>query len=809
MEKLPFKTVHASVRPARVAILVDSADQDWQFSCMRIIEFYSQLWGGAHNIIVPTDGNEIDERFWVLLESFDPDYVYRYAKTGEDLFLSHPDQYNDLLERQVNEVVATGGMSDRDSARAQLDRHLRIVRMSDIEITPKLHQEVKIRLAPFWFQHWVVDAGAITAGSVTPFHLTNIAKIISNAQHPNAVASIEAPPALIPTLWFSAVTGCLNSASRKAFEQLGIRPEAFPFGEDDIGQLLEFTMEGASRGPRVARLEDMALRDLTGITPFEISMLELGLYRSTRYQAWQEPTISIVGNTFHDFCLYYCLSRLRDRVVWVLPSITEKIIGDNRDAGMSRVEMGFLSRLQIRPRTPDLDSNLACVTYSLSSSQVDKFIERLESHQGGRALALQPISKIDDIESLVRFPLSAIERDNFQRDISIQWSEDRSIGPFSTPKPKHFSPIHPYEHRYITQLSVVGDAPPKHFHLGKETIVDPRLTTAEVRVGKEGPAYFCPTTVYFGGDIDTVLVRPRLHLPPLHKIVEELAGTQGYECRPSDKGIYADESVSKWGGLEEISQFLRDGRYRALLDQFLDNSKSELGKGDYLLDRRRYLDFAAIKAIVGDSTSPLIDEFISKQILYRGFIFRCAYCRNADWFSVGEITQEFRCRRCGRNQVYTKQSWKMPEEPAWFYKLDELIYQGYRQGMAVSLLALAYLKTASQNSFTYATDREFWRSKAGKLEVEADFFCVPDGLFTIGEAKTENSLGNGTNEESAKISKYKHLVSGLSARQLVFATLASSWRRATVEAVKTAFSNLPHVRLLFLDASQLLRKEGS
>lgn len=67
-------------------------------------------------------------------------------------------------------------------------------------------------------------------------------------------------------------------------------------------------------------------------------------------------------------------------------------------------------------------------------------------------------------------------------------------------------------------------------------------------MGKDGPAYLCPNTAYFGGDIDTVLVRPRLHLPPLDTILERLARIEGYECRPSDLGIYADESFQSGEG---------------------------------------------------------------------------------------------------------------------------------------------------------------------------------------------------------------------------------------------------------------------
>jgi len=153
-----------------------------------------------------------------------------------------------------------------------------------------------------------------------------------------------------------------------------------------------------------------------------------------------------------------------------------------------------------------------------------------------------------------------------------------------------------------------------------------------------------------------------------------------------------------------------------------------------------------------------------------------------------------------------KRNWKKGDEPTWFYKLDELIYQGYRQGMAVSLLALAYLEGQSQRSFTFATDREFWKDSAEKPEMEADFLCVPDGVLTVGESKAENCLGNGASEEKSKINKYKRLVGGLSVRQLVLATMSQSWRKETVAAVKAAFDGMQYVRLVFLDSTQLLSK---
>jgi hypothetical protein len=799
MDKSAFKTIHASIRPARVAILVDKADEDWQQTCLRIIEFYSQLWGGAYNIIVPTDGREISEPFWTLLEAFDPDYLYRYGKSGEDWAQSHPSEYERELRTRVDARVVGGDSASRAAITSDVDKHLRDCWLpSTFGIVPELQKEIKTRLAPFWLEQYVVNAGAITAGSVVAFPLTNIAKIVSSADHPDRISVFEGPADELPPLWYAAVAGRINSRARDAFSQLQIGTEVVSFTENDLSQLIEFTIRGEIRGPQAIRSGAATLRD--AITPYDLSMLELGLYRSYQYQWWQEPIVAVAGNALEDFCLYYCLSRLRDRVVWVLPSITEKALNTNISQELSRAETSFRYQLLSQERSPNFTGGLVCVTHSLAPVQVESVIAQL-NRVGAHSRQIQ---RTEDVQSLVRLPLKALERDTVE-EVSLQFSDDRSVSAFNTPKPKHFNPIHPYEHRYITQLDVVAEGPPKHSELGTSIIVHRALTTHEARIGTGGPAYFCPNVAHFGGDIDTVLVRPRLHIPPLYKLMEELAKTQGYECRPSDKGIYADETISKWGGLEQIGSFLLEQRYRNLLNQYLDSSKSAPGRGVYLDgDHRRYLDFRAMKAIVGDTAGSLIDDLISRQALYRGFIFGCGYCRNSEWFSVTDITQEFKCRRCGRTQLYRKANWKMPDEPAWFYKLDELVYQGYRQGMAVSLLALNYCKRSSERSFTFTTDREFWTPGADKPEIEVDFFCAPDGVLTVGEAKAESTLGANGSEQNAKINKYLHLVRKLQIRQIVFATLSDHWHPATIEAVTARFSGARHVRTVFLNASQLL-----
>ena len=56
-------------------------------------------------------------------------------------------------------------------------------------------------------------------------------------------------------------------------------------------------------------------------------------------------------------------------------------------------------------------------------------------------------------------------------------------------------------------------------------------------------------------------------------------------------------------------------------------------------------------------------------------------------------------------------------------------------------------------------------------------------------------------QQAPKIRKYKRLVTELSIRQLVIATMTSSWRNETVQHVSEALRDSPHVSIIFLDAS--------
>ena len=80
MDSFELKKVYTSIRPAKVVVIIHKGD-NWRNKCLNLIETFSQLWGGSQNFIIPTNGEEIDDKFWFLIENFDPDYFYVYNES--------------------------------------------------------------------------------------------------------------------------------------------------------------------------------------------------------------------------------------------------------------------------------------------------------------------------------------------------------------------------------------------------------------------------------------------------------------------------------------------------------------------------------------------------------------------------------------------------------------------------------------------------------------------------------------------------------------------------------------------------------
>jgi len=298
----------------------------------------------------------------------------------------------------------------------------------------------------------------------------------------------------------------------------------------------------------------------------------------------------------------------------------------------------------------------------------------------------------------------------------------------------------------------------------------------------------------YGQDLNLFLVRPNIYVPDTFGVVSFLLEKKAQTCLVSDKGYYAQHSVQKFGGLDRLAATLRDSRASAVLSKFLDHSQRPEGTVDQGVhlnsDRRVYLDLPAVVKLFGDEPAgvELLDDLATREIVQRGFIFRCAYCRNSDWYSLKELGQAFDCRRCGHTQVFTRQHWKQPSQPNLYYKLDEIIYQGLTHDMLVPILTLDHLRKRAKRSFDFSPELEIWASAAKRPAMEVDICCIVDGALLVGEAKTANVLDKKRKEERMLIANYRELAADLGASAVVFATMAATWDKVTKNAIDQAFS---------------------
>ncbi|MBI2264258.1 MAG: hypothetical protein HYU64_03665 [Armatimonadetes bacterium] len=119
-QRIELKQIVTRVRPPRFVVFINSADPHWQHTCERIIEWFSQLWGGAYNFIIPTDGENIDPVFWKLLEIYQPDFCYQYVKTIRDLSIADPQQYQSIRENHIEDRLKRSSSATREIAEKEI-----------------------------------------------------------------------------------------------------------------------------------------------------------------------------------------------------------------------------------------------------------------------------------------------------------------------------------------------------------------------------------------------------------------------------------------------------------------------------------------------------------------------------------------------------------------------------------------------------------------------------------------------------------------------------------------------------------------
>ena len=203
---LHYETIERLARPARIAVLTDSADPAWRHTILRIIEFLSSVWGGKHSVIVPTNGSTIEPNFWTILEKFSPDYVYFYRKTGLDSKISDPEGYSKDLQDRIEQF---GLESDTlGFEKTHIEKGLQHVWADRFALDPGLCTNIADRLVPFHFER---NFESLTSHREPSDQLSGVVDVQPYIDRPSRFQTFELPSGIDP-IWWAANTGMFSAA---------------------------------------------------------------------------------------------------------------------------------------------------------------------------------------------------------------------------------------------------------------------------------------------------------------------------------------------------------------------------------------------------------------------------------------------------------------------------------------------------------------------------------------------------------------------------------------------------------------------
>ena len=780
-----FQTIIARARAHRVAVLVDINDPYWETSCVGVIQFLTKLWGGSLAVIIPTDGKTIAEEFWEVLSAHDPDKILCYRTTGDDLKIADPAKFQSYVDQWTQANLTSSGMEEAEY-RVYIEEQLLHGTVDNFSISDELSQLIVTRLAP---QHYdptlsqtqtrELDLARIARGESPSYPLTSVLDVIPFSQSFKVVAEIvrDGSPDVPSELWIAASIGSNDAKQSSALMEVNVTPRAFHTSQLSPYQLVSLGIEPGDT--------------LKTPLPWSLSMTALSYYRSVKSKRYQLPTVIFVGDTISDFCMYYALRWLQGRALWLPKWFFE-------DSGLYNSRLVTAVRGAAELGRIEHSEQLALTSFSLSSQELSEAETKIGPVLLTRTTVKVETMNVDLVRSQLRSPSRSCTAGTIGDISTRMFVDDELPGVFETPRPMEINPLNPQQHRWMVDISFENYMLPRHPAIGAHVVAEGNLLDA--RSGKDAVSYACPGVFVMGVNMDTNLVRPKLRMPNCEKIFQIIFRDCGYESKVSDKGAYASQVWEKFGGLEQIGHSLRTNE-RMLLQKFLDTSEPPKGShddGTYLNDKRRYLSFQAIAKILGshEAAMNIIDSYVSKGVFYRGFIFQCNRCSDVAWFSVSDISETFTCHRCRTTQPYTMKSWRHPNEPAWFYKLDEIVYLTLLHHGDVPLLTLDLLRRRSKESFLYCPELRIRPEGSKKSFIEIDICCVTDGRLCIGEAKSVDSIATNQFKPQQAAERYRDLAIKMGASLVVFSTSQTVWGKTTFDALSQAFETHPYIEFL-------------
>jgi hypothetical protein len=348
----------------------------------------------------------------------------------------------------------------------------------------------------------------------------------------------------------------------------------------------------------------------------------------------------------------------------------------------------------------------------------------------------------------------------------------------------------------MTEVGVDGWAPIRNRLLGPALLDAANYgSESEFRTTRDGLAYFCPHVAWFAGaSLQTITVRPRLRPTDLYGQLRFILRKHGWDCRPSDKGLYASESAVLFGGFASLAKALQTAAVCAVLAAF--RGRGDLGLS--LNDRRRYLALADIHNAVGDSgeADATLEEMEGNRVVSRGVVLKCNRCRSTSWYRLADVAETFSCHRCYLRQRPTRESWLMTVEPIWYYRLAEVVFQLLESDGELPIVASARAFSSERLAVDQSFELEFFGP--GGEHSEHDIAVSFGHQLWLGEATKSDRLASSSSAQLLRLQKLLAVASVLDAYGVTLVTSQPAlWQQLVNQASSTELfgSGWPRLRL--------------
>lgn len=868
---LEVKTLQTALRPPRVAIFFSTKYKSWENSFFHLIEVISSIWGGDSFIVIPTDGKTIDPVFQELLKFYDPDFLFKYQKTGYDVEASNPKYFNKVIDSQTNEFSKRNNIKNKkeiaENKKMIRDSFLKMNFDIDFELTGEALDFLKKELSVFHYKedfdvHYLDYSGNI--GHELPKLIDVLLAKNETDKYTRMSLNLKKQSRKIQLMGYanSGLPGVFTKAIDSTKKELQKEYErawkydlaSCPEIERKIQlseELLEVQEEKFARDETTEMVKSFwgryvdvdslsahqSMRDSLSRSkkkqkpavkinffqrlPFFVANFGLAYFtkRTESGNSMYENPLIVVGDTIKDFCLYYSLIRMRNKVYWLPYSF---LLSD------SKKSFGYTSILinESRSKSADLgDKRLEWVSLSLGSERKKSFYTLIKKcdHFNDFKKINEEIVEIQNPKKLLTYVLRAYEKKNANNFSAYQFLGGKGVQFVDTPMPKSFKASDPLNHKWINEVNIDNYRYPKSDGLicavlNTNNKNDRGIESLTARVSSMGIHYKCHGAVLIrpNDDISDYLLRPKLNIIDPLEIFQSVFG-DAYHIKISDKGAYLLNTLKKVDGLENLFSLISNKQALDLFELFQKplNQRGVHSEGVYVSsaegayihhERKRFVDFSSVENLVGskDQALELVENLLKLKLLKRGFILKCSHCKNASWYPLEKVGQAFECIRCSEINLITNEQIQLQpkdfrSEPVIYYKLDEIFHQFWRNNGYVTAATLYKLKSISQDSLIFIPEVEFRKDpKSEKPNFEIDIAAVMDGRIYLGEAKKDADASDLHSKLSIRhIDQFLKIGERVSISGLVFSSWSSKWPQGVKERLESLSAESNYEILLY------------